>query len=262
MAGLLWAGLTTAAHARELELGDPTRVALMDMARDTPAAGLSSASRLTFSRVFADNTQARLCGLATRLDGDLLIQDGRLQMKRVFFRKHGAKWEVERSERIAVPPEQSVETACGGQRAADAVMTAAIKEMETHPPTAGVPVTVASKPLLSPTMTAKAVLAQAPTATGKPRCDGTEPQDATTEPVRGASAGVVALPGRSLLHTAPDLACYMGKHIVRGDKVDILAHVPGWTRVRYTHPLSGAVTVGWLQSERLKSDSVKAALLN
>lgn len=258
--GLLWAG-SSLTHARELDVGDPVRMSLMDLARDTPAVGLPPESRLSFNRVWVDNAQARLCGLATRLDGDLLLQDGRLQMKRVQFRKRGSQWTVERAEHLAVPPNQSIETACG-QRPSDtatasapppAAITAAIKELEAHPPTAGIPskpgVTASVTTPIAKTVSAKADAADTVAATRTPHCDEAQPQNATSEPT---GPGVVSLPGRSLLHTAPDLACRMGKHIVAGDKVTILAHMPGWTRVSYTHPLSHTTTTGWVTSDRVK----------
>ncbi|MGC4062186.1 MAG: hypothetical protein QM749_15610 [Aquabacterium sp.] len=260
--GLLWAG-SSLTYARELELGDPVRTSLMDLARDTTVPGLPADSRMTFNRVWADSTQARLCALATRLDGDLLIKDGRLLMKRVQFRKRGAKWEVERSERVAVPADQSVETACTQRPPAEAVMTAAIKEMDAHPPGAGstsgatkrptealaAPATPASSELPAPkTAPAKALSVASASTTSAPRCNA-EPEQASTE---SAGPGMVGLPGRSLLYTAPDQSCRTGKFIVSGDKVAILARVPGWTRVRYTHPLTGAVTIGWVTSDRVK----------
>lgn len=260
MTGLLWAG-SSLTYARELELGDPTRLSLMDLARDTTVAGLPPDSRLTFNRVWAENTQARLCALATRLDGDLLIKDGQLLMKRVHFRKHGAKWEVERSERVAVPANQSVESACTQRAPADSIMTAAIKEMDARPPgagsvpknaeqTPGVAQTAPAKAIITPPTTpAKAVaMASAMPSAGSSRCSA-EPQASTTAP---AEPGMIGVPGRSLLYTAPDQTCRSGKFIVSGDKVAILARVPGWARVRYTHPLTGAVTIGWMASDRVK----------
>jgi hypothetical protein len=279
MTGLLWAG-SSLTYARELELGDPTRLSLMDLARDTAVPGLPSDSRMTFNRVWADGPQARLCALATRLDGDLLIKDGRLLMKRVQFRKHGAKWEVERSERVTVPADQSVETACMQRAPVESVMTAAVKEMDAYPPGAGgkaqrAPVTdkaIATAPTSVATQPATEKTAVASTASPKPtvwataaptgaaRCNA-EPRQTSTE---ANGSGMIGLPGRSLLYTAPDQNCRSGKFIVSGDKVAILASMPGWMRVRYTHPLTGAVTTGWVTSDRVKttqrSDDNVAAL--
>lgn len=107
-------------------------------------------------------------------------------------------------------------------------MAQAIQTLEAHPPTAGIKA--------SPTVSPANCLASTPVSTGKPL----------------PAPGVAALPGRSLLHTVPDANCLMGKHIVEGDKVLILNQVPGWTQIRYTHPLTSVVTVGWLVSERVK----------
>ena len=234
MTGLLWAGSSTI-HAHELKAGDPVRASLVDLARNTPTAGLPADSRLSLSRAWVEGSQAKVCALARGIDGDLLVQNGQLQIKRVNLHKRGSVWIAERSERIAMGPNKSIDTACG-ERSAEATMTAAIKMMEDHPPTAGI--------------TTKAPVAAA-------NCQASEPKVASSE---SAGPGQVSLPGRSLLHTAPDLSCLTGKFIVGGDKVNILAHVPGWTRVRYTHPLTGAVTTGWLQSERVKAGQISEPL--
>jgi len=226
MTGLLWAG-SSALHARELHVGDPVRTSLVDLARNTPTAGLPADSRLSLSRAWVEGSQAKVCSLARSAGGDLLVQHGQLQIKRVELRQRGSQWLVERSERIAMGPNKSMDTACG-QQSSEAIMSAAIRMLEDHPPAAGL----------------KAKVSRVST-----NCHEPEPTDATMQP---AGPGLVSLPGRSLLHTAPDLSCFMGKHIVGGDKVMVLAQIPGWTRVRYTHPLTGAVTVGWLKSERVK----------
>jgi len=238
MTGLLWAG-SSPIHAHELNAGDPVRDSLVTLARHTPAAGLPADSRLSLSRAWVDGSQAKVCALARSVDGDLLVQDGLLQIKRVNLRKRGSVWIAEHSERIAMGPNKTLDTACG-EHSSEATMTAAIKMMEDHPPTAG-------------------IKTKAPVAAVN--CRDAEPKGATTAP---AGPGQISLPGRSLLHTAPDLSCLMGKFIVGGDKVNILAHVPGWSRVRYTHPLTGAITEGWLKSERVKpgqsSDQSQTAL--
>ena len=232
MTGLLWAGSSTL-HAHELKAGDPVRASLVDLARNTPTAGLPADSRLSLSRAWVDGAQAKVCALARSMDGDLLVQNGLLQIKRVNLRKRGSIWIAERSERIAMGPNKSIDSACGEQ-GAEATMTAAIKMLDEHPPTAGI---------------------KAKTPVAAANCHESETKGAIAEPGL-PSTGQVILPGRSLLHSAPDLGCFMGQHIVSGDKVTILAHVPGWTRVRYTHPLTGLVTVGWLKSERVKLSQV------
>lgn len=227
MTGLLWAG-SPLTHARELKASDPVRASLVDLARSTPTPGLPADARLTLSRAWVDGQQAKVCALARRADGDLLIQDGRAQMKRVHLRKMGSKWDVERAERIVVGPKMTIDTACQ-QRSAEAVMADAISTLETHPPTAGI------KP---------------PAPLASATCQEATLHRVTTQP---SSPGVVAQAGRSPLHTAPYATCLLGKHIVEGDKVMILGQVPGWTQVRYTHPLTHVVTQGWLQSERVRS---------
>jgi hypothetical protein len=224
--GLLWA-VTSTTHARELNPRDPVRASLVNMARDTPIEGLPSDSRMTLSRAWVDGSQATVCALARRADGDLLVQDGYLQMRRVYLRKRGSDWGVERAERIVLGPKMTIDTACK-QLSPETIMAEAIKILEDHPPTAGI---------------------KAHTPVASRNCHDAAPRQASNQ---STGPGLVALAGKSLLHTAPDTNCLMGKHIVEGDKVAILAHVPGWAQVRYTHPLTGAVTVAWLKSERVK----------
>lgn len=238
MTGLLWAGCATA-HARELSAKDPVRASLISLARDAQADGLPSDSRLSFSLAWVDGTQAKVCAAARGANGDLLIEDGQLQLKRVLFQKRGSRWAVERAEHLVMKENQSIVAACGHD-APDTHLAAAIKEMDLNPPTAGVRVT-------APANAANA--RQTANAANQPACRDTEPKRASPQP---SGAGVVGLPGRSLLHFAPDLACFMGKHIVGGDKVQILAHVPGWTRVSYTHPITHVTTQGWVKSERVR----------
>lgn len=237
MTSLLWASASIA-HAHQLVAPNPVRASLVDLARSAPTPGLPAYARLTLSRAWVEGSQAKVCALATAANGDLLVQDGHVQMKRVHLRKHGSRWGVERAERIVLGPNMSVEAACG-QPSSETIMASAIKLLQTHPPASG-----------GGNSSSKA---KTPAATTANCHTAEEPGGATTQPT---GPGSVSLPGRSLLHTAPDLACFMGKHIVGGDKVVILAHVPGWTRVRYTHPLTNIVTVGWLKSERVKMDQV------
>lgn len=226
MTGLLWTG-SPLTHARELPASDPVRASLVDIARNTPATGLPSDARLTLSRAWVDGPQAKVCALARRADGDLLIQDGRAQMKRVHMRKTGSKWAVEHAERIVIGPRMTIDTACR-QPSSESIMAQAIRTLEAHPPTAGIKG--------STNVTHANCQASTPAATGKPL----------------PAPGIAALPGRSLLHTAPDANCLMGKHIVEGDKVLILSQLPGWAQVRYTHPLTKVVTTGWLKREQVK----------
>lgn len=231
MAGLLCIGT---AQARELHGQDPVRSSLVALARDTQAAGLPADSRLSLSRAWVEGSQAEVCAVARGADGDLLVREGRLQMKQVFFRKQGSQWKVERAKRIVMSESDSIDTACG-RPSTDTMMAAALKEMDAHPPTAGIVNKAAHT-------SAKATV----------NCDAGDAADSKPGATEPSGRGVVSLPGRSLLHTTPDLACYMGKHIVGGDKVIIQAQVPGWTKVSYTHPITHVTTVGWVKSERVK----------
>lgn len=238
MASLLCVGHLTA-HARELNAADPVRASLVSLARDVQVEGLPSDSRLSFSLAWVDGGQAKVCAAARAANGDLLIQDGQLQLKRVLFQKHGSRWAVERAEHLVMGQNQSIVAACE-HRLPDTHLAAALKEMEMNPPTAG----VRAKP--------------AANTANQPACRDTEPRRASQQP---SGPGVVGQPGRSLLHFAPDLACFMGKHIVGGDKVQILAHVPGWTRVSYTHPITHVTTQGWVRQERVRLNERTASSL-
>ncbi|MDE2594087.1 MAG: hypothetical protein KGL57_07585 [Burkholderiales bacterium] len=230
MASLLCAGALPC-FAHELSARDPARASLVDAARNTRVSGLPADSSITLSRAWVEGSHGKVCAVARRADGELLIQDGDLQLKRVELRKRGSGWGVERAERMAMNPNMSLDEACH-QPSSEAIMTAAIKGLQDHPPAAGIKTTTG------------------PVASAA--CD---------EPVRPLSStplsgpGLVVPAGRSLLHTLPDTQCRMGKHIVQGDKVVLLAQVPGWTQVRYTHPITHVVTIGWLKSERVKPNT-------
>jgi hypothetical protein len=224
MTGLLCAG-TSAVSAGELPAGNGTRITLVALARQAATAGLPAAAPLSLRRVWAEGRDAEVCGLAMGRNGRLLLHKGQLQLKRVHLQQgHDGRWAVTRSERFDLAPESLIDNVCGSPRASEAYMLAAIDEMNAHPPTAGIP--------------APAV-----------HCEETP---ATPTAAGDIGPGVVSLPGRSLLHTAPDLGCRMGLHIVGGDKVMILARLPGWAQVRYTHPITGVVTVGWVRGQRVK----------
>lgn len=227
--------------ARELGAKDPVRASLISLAREAPVEGLPADARLSFSLAWVDGAQGKVCAAARSANGDLLIQDGRLQLKRVLLQKRGSRWAVERAEHLVLEHDQSIVDACE-HRAPDTQLAAALKELDKNPPTAGIRTVPAARPV--------AHAANSPMANQAP-CVDAEPSRASSQP---SGPGVVSLPGRSLLHFAPDLACFMGKHIVGGDKVQILAHVPGWTRVSYTHPITHVTTQGWVKSERVKLD--------
>jgi hypothetical protein len=246
MAGLLWAG-ASCALARDLASDDPARIALVALARHAPSTGIPAGAPLSLRRVWRDGDQAQVCGLAMSRDGHLLMDKGQLHLKRVYLHKRGSRWAVTRAERLDLAPQASVEPLCGGAAAAnEATMVAAIREMEMNPPTAG---QATDRP-------ARADL----DARANPDCAQIQPSAMADAP---GSPGVVDRPGRSLLHTAPDLHCRMGKHLVGGDKVMILKQVAGWTEVSYTHPITGVTTIGWLTRPRVKAldatDDTRAA---
>ncbi|MBI3383886.1 MAG: hypothetical protein HY019_17920 [Aquabacterium sp.] len=253
MASLLCVGPLTA-HARELNAADPVRASLVSLARDAQVDGLPSDSRLSFSLAWVDGAQAKVCAAARGANGDLLIQDGQLQLKRVLFQKRGSRWAVERAEHLVMGQNQSIVAACE-HRSPDTHLAAALKEMDMNPPTAGVRAQPAADAANAPKL---ANTASSTNPANAAHCRDTEPKRASPQP---SGSGVVGLPGRSLLHFAPDLACFMGKHIVGGDKVQILAHVPGWTRVSYTHPITHVTTRGWVKSERVRLNERTASSL-
>ncbi len=229
LVGLLFTGPSITV-ASELKGLDPVRATLLNLARSTPTKGLPADSRIALAQTWVDGAQAKVCGVARRGDGELLVQDGRLQVKRVQLRKHGSRWTVEHTDRVVVEPNMSIATACN-QRAPEIQMAEAIRELEQHPPAAGI---------------------KAPSESATVTCQAESGSSARPVATQAASPAVVAKAGRSNLHTAPDPGCRLGKHIVEGDKIVVLARVPDWTQVRYTHPITGVVTVGWLKSERIK----------
>ena len=233
LVGLLFTGPSITV-ASELKGPDPVRATLLNLARNTPTAGLPADTRIALAQTWVDGTQAKVCAVARRGDGELLVQDGRLQVKRVALRKHGSRWTVERTDRVVVEPNMSIATACG-HRVPEVQMADAIRELEQHPPAAGIKAASTSSPVACQ---AQPVSKQAAKQNSNP--------------------GVVSKAGRSPLHTAPEQGCNMGKHIVEGDKVLILAQVPDWTQVRYTHPITGVVTIGWLKSERVRPSTTQA----
>lgn len=206
----------------ELPRSAPLRATLIELAREAEVAALPADTRLSMSLAWRHGEQAKVCGVARRPDGELLLQDGRLQLKRVILRQDGARWHVARAERVTTGASGSIEEACGETPRA-VTLAAALRELEAHPPGAG----------RSP----------------QPACRSTAPSPNPDTPGR---PGHVSQPGRSLLHSAPDLACYMGRFIVNGDKVKLLAQVMDWTLVRYTHPITQVTTVGWLKSARVQ----------
>src|SRR3989338_7527935 len=95
-------------QARELSAHDPVRASLVSLARDAQVDGLPSDSRLSFSLAWVDGAQAKVCAAARGANGDLLIQDGQLQLKRVLLQKRGSRWAVERAEHLVMGRNPSI----------------------------------------------------------------------------------------------------------------------------------------------------------
>lgn len=231
--GMLWIGMGHS-QARPLALGDPVRTTLVALARATPAEGLPTHAGLTLSRAWVTGASAQVCALSRERNGDLLIRDGQLQVKRVHFRKRGLRWDVAQAEYIALQADTSFDQACK-QAPPDTLMADAIRMIHSHPPAAGI---------------------QAEKAVSSAHCNTADTAQAIAAP---SGQGVVSSPGRSLLHTAPRIDCYMGKFVVKGDKVAVISHRPGWTLVRYVHPITDVLTVGWLKSHRVQMSASSAS---
>lgn len=220
IAGLVWTGTTCAS---DLGPGDPQRIALVALARGAHTTGLPTNAALSLRRAWTDGNRALVCAQAVEPSGQALMQRGRLQFKRVHYRKQGRQWQVTRTDRLSLAPHQAVDAVCGPTRA-DAVLAAAARTLE-----------------------------QAPTAAGQRQEAHRHPGPARAGHAFSGTEGFVSQPGRSLLHSEPDLSRRMGRHIVAGDKVRILARQPGWAQVSYTHPITGVTTEGWVKGHRVSA---------
>lgn len=253
MTGLLGAGATVA-QARPLKASDPNWMPIMAQARTAAVKDLPAGAKLTMNRVWLDGSQAQVCGVSADANGNPVVVGGRMQLKRVQLRKQSQGWLVEKTERVSMKPHDRMDSACGLAPApASTDLAQAIQEMEKHPPAAGViqPPKIA-KPV---TITAATTSNVIPAVT--PACASTEPKELSRSQT---GAGVVTQKGRSLLHSSPDLSCYIGKFIVGGDKITILSRSAGWAKVSYTHPVTQVTTVGWLKDDRIAlKDSVAAS---
>lgn len=262
LCGLIWAS-SVGAHARELRPSEPLRVTLVSLARQAaPATAATSGTgnKLSVRSAWASDAQARLCALTLDAQGQAVIDQGRFQVRRVRFEKHQATWRVQRVDTTWLAPGASLDAACsrprdnlrpqdadasGTQlaRRAPAGINVAIAELERHPPTAGMP----NRP-----QKAKAELA--------PHCQGIAATNVANETAAANwLAGQVRPAGRSHLFTVPDRTCPMGKHLVQNDRVRIGPTRQGWTQVRYTHPITKVVTVGWLPSQRVGTAEAQLA---
>lgn len=215
---LLWAA---AARAADLGPGDPQRIALVALARGAHATGLPPHTGLSLRRAWTDGDRALVCAQAVEPSGQAWVHRGRLQFKRVQYKKQGRRWQVTRADRLSLSPDQAVDAVCGPTRA-EAILAAAARTIE-----------------------------QAPTASGQRQEAHHRRSTPRADNEADGAEGVVSQPGRSLLHSEPALSRRMGSHIVEGDKVRILARQPGWARVSYTHPITGVTTEGWVKGHRV-----------
>lgn len=234
----LLGGLTHGwAHAQDLAVGAPDRSAVIALARasDSMAAPSQAAGTgWSIRRVWSADGLAVVCAVAVNRQGHVALDaQGQLLMSRVHLSRSAAGWRVTEQDQMPLQASANVRQHCQ-PRASEATMLAALQELSAAPPTAG--------PSLS---------------TSRPNeC----PPPPSTDAQADGTPGRVSARGRSLLHNAPDLACRMGKHLVQGDKVLIEAQRPGWARVRYTHPITQVVTVGWIRSPRVAQTSTSTSL--
>ncbi len=259
LCGLLWA-TTTAAQARELRPSEPLRVTLVSLARQATPPASEPGSKLSVRRAWASDTQAQLCALTLDAQGQPVLDKGRFQLRRVQFERHQAAWRVQRVDTTWLAADASLDAACPRARdgrdtqGTDAPPThlakrtpsgieVALAEMERNPPTAGLP---GGRPADSAKDTA--------------HCEGPAASSTVTDTVAAAwPTGQISPVGRSHLFTAPDSTCPMGKHLVQNDKVRIGATRNGWTQVRYTHPITNVITVGWLPRQKVVQAEAQVA---
>lgn len=255
LCGLIWA-TSMGAHARELRPAEPLRVTLVSLARQATTPTSEPGAKLSVRRAWASDTQALLCALTLDAQGQPVLDKGRFQLRRVQFERHQAAWRVQRVDTTWLAADASLDSACPrardnpGTQGTDAPPThlakrapsgidVAIAELGRHPPTAGLP---GGRPADSA------------------RCEsGTTSGTVTHTDFAAWPTGQIGPAGRSHLFTAPDNTCPMGKHLVQNDKVRIGSTRNGWTQVRYTHPITNVVTVGWLPRQKVMSNEAQVA---
>lgn len=258
LCGLLWASGQTA-QARELRPSEPLRVTLVSLARQATSVEQGLGPKLSVRRAWASGSHAQLCALAMDAQGQPLLDRGRFQMRRIRFEQRQATWRVQRVDTAWLAANESLDAACprqvpaGDARELDTAPThlaqragginVAIAEMARHPPTAGLPggrTTDAAK--------------------AGTHCEGNAAADmALVDGATSWPAGQIAPAGRSHLFAAPDGGCPMGKHLVQNDHVRVGATRNGWTQVRYTHPITHVVTVGWLPRHKVVAAQAQVA---
>jgi len=246
-----------AAHARELRPSEPLRVTLVSLARQATSLGPTAGAKLSVRGAWASESQAQLCALTLDEQGQPVLDDGRFQLRRVRFEQRQGRWRVQHTDTAWLRAGESLDAACprpaGAMREptqlaqiekkASTDIRVAIAEMERNPPTAGLP---GGRPADQAKDTAQC---------NSPLADGTATPDMTAS----WPAGQIGPAGRSHLFTAPDSTCPMGKHLVQNDKIRIGATRNGWTQVRYTHPITNVVTVGWLPHQKIVAAEAQVA---
>ena len=236
--GLLSAA-AAGAHARELNASEPLRVTLVSLARQAPDVASGSGTKLSVRRAWATESQAQLCALTLDTAGRPILDQGRFQLRRIQFQHQKGQWRVHRSETTWLPVGGALDAVCPRSEGPISPPTQlartprqnidlALAELERHPPTAGLPGTLKDQ-----------------------RADTSCPIKASSPADSSAwRPGRIGAEGRTHLFEAPDRACPMGKHLVQNDKVRMGPTQGAWVQVQYTHPITQAVTVGWLPSQR------------
>lgn len=256
--GCLLGALGVSSHARELSPKEPLRVTLVSLARQAASSASDPGEKLSVRRAWATDSRAQLCALILDADGRPVLDQGRFQLRRIQFQHQQGQWRVQRSDTSWLPPGGSLDTACPrpgntvtpptqAAKAPSSDINLALAEMDRQPPTAGLP---GGRPAnASRDATREAA-----------HCESTSAASAVTDTVAaGWPTGQIGPAGRSHLFAAPDTTCPMGKHLVQNDKVRIGATRNGWTQVRYTHPITNVVTVGWLPRQKVVSNEAQVA---
>jgi hypothetical protein len=247
LTGLSWAACIDA-HAREVRPSEPLRVTMVSLARQATSTDGNANARLSVRSAWATDSIAQLCALTLNAQGQPVLDRGRFQILRTQFERKQGQWRVQRSDTSWLPAGASLDSVCpksGGtlepatqlakQPAPD--INLAIAEMERRPPTAGLP-----------------------NSLPEVRTNITCPAQAETVPDTSRwQSGRVNADGRSALFKRPDQTCPLGKHLVQNDKVRFGPSKGTWTQVQYTHPITQAITVGWLPTTRVLATDTQVA---
>lgn len=244
---LTWAA-STDAGAREVRSSDPLRVTLVSLARQATTMDGHADARLSVRRAWATDSTAQLCSLTLDAQGQPVLDRGRFQIRRTQFERKQGQWRVQRSDTSWLAAGGSLDSVCpksGGalesatqlakQAAPD--INLAIAEMERRPPTAGVP--DSQQEVRANT----ACPSKAETATDTSRW----------------LSGRITADGRAALFKLPDQTCPLGKHLVQNDKVRFGPSKGSWTPIQYIHPITQAITLGWLPAPRILATDTQVA---